>query len=73
MRVSNGSFLFAALGLGPLMLCLSGCVVHDREVVHHDGGYEQGYQEGYYDRDHRRWWHDNAWHDCEANDTHCPR
>jgi hypothetical protein len=74
MKVSNGPFPFAALGLVPLFLCLSGCFVHTREVVHHDDtAYAEGYKEGYYDREHNRWWHDNAWHDCDVNDIHCPR
>lgn len=68
-RFGSGVFILVSL-----MFCLSGCVVHDREVVHHDdgGGYEQGYKEGYYDREHHRWWHDKAWHDCVENDIHCP-
>ncbi|HTV96662.1 MAG TPA: hypothetical protein VME42_11680 [Steroidobacteraceae bacterium] len=28
-------------------------------------------REGYWDRDHHRYWHDHAWHDCVANDVHC--
>jgi hypothetical protein len=27
--------------------------------------------EGYYDRDHHRYWHDHAWHDCVEHDDHC--
>ncbi len=53
-----------------VLTSLTGCVVHDREVVH-DGGYSQGYKEGYYDREHNRWWHEQAWHDCAENDVHC--
>jgi hypothetical protein len=60
----------AAWMIASAVIALSGCVVHDREVVH-DGGYAQGYKEGYYDREHNRWWHDQAWRDCEAHDTHC--
>lgn len=72
MRVTNRLWS-GVLPLASLILCLSGCVVHDREVVRHDsGGYEQGYKEGYYDREHHRWWHENAWHDCIENDIHCP-
>jgi len=75
MRVSSSLVAPGTLALASLMLCLSGCVVHDREVVHdHDhAGYDQGYKEGYYDREHHRWWHENAWRDCEENDIHCPR
>ena len=58
------------LVLAGLAASLSGCVVHDREVVH-DGSYSQGYKEGYYDRDHNRYWHSDAWHDCVDHDEHC--
>lgn len=37
------------LALG-IMLLASGCVVEPRE--------------GYYDRDHHRWYHEHAWHEC---------
>jgi hypothetical protein len=30
-----------------------------------------GYHEGYYDRDHNRYYHENAWHDCGERDDHC--
>ena len=59
-----------ALTAAFLFISLSGCVIRDHETVH-DGGYAQGYKEGYYDRDHNRYWHENGWHDCEANDSHC--
>lgn len=28
-------------------------------------------REGYYDRDHHRWYHEHAWHDCVERDEHC--
>lgn len=59
---------FAAIGA---LMALSGCVVHDREVVHDNAGYQRGYDEGYYDREHHRYWHDRAWRDCVENDEHC--
>lgn len=59
-----------ALGALALMMSLSGCVVHDRDVVAGDG-YAHGYQEGYYDREHNRYWHDRTWHDCVEHDEHC--
>ena len=62
--------LAASAALTLAFLLLSGCFVHSREVVH-DDGYAQGYKEGYYDRDHHRYWHDQAWHDCVENDIHC--
>jgi hypothetical protein len=70
MKFSRRSFAPGAVALAALMMCLSGCVVHDREVVH-DNGYAEGYKEGYYDRDHHRYWHDQAWHDCVEHDVHC--
>ncbi|MGA3156428.1 MAG: hypothetical protein ABSE43_02535 [Steroidobacteraceae bacterium] len=27
--------------------------------------------EGYYDRDHHRWWHEHQWRDCAEHDEHC--
>jgi hypothetical protein len=30
-----------------------------------------GYREGYYDRDHHRYYHENSWHDCGERDEHC--
>lgn len=78
----KGSSRFSALGAlvsVALMVCLSGCVIHDRETVRtvhdgstvHDSNYAQGYQEGYYDREHNRYWHEKAWHDCIEHDEHC--
>jgi hypothetical protein len=69
----NGSTRLSAFGavvLAALLMCLSGCVVHERDVVH-DGGYAQGYKEGYYDHEHNRYWHEQAWHDCVEHDEHC--
>jgi hypothetical protein len=27
--------------------------------------------EGYYDRDHHRYYHEHGWHDCGDHDDHC--
>jgi hypothetical protein len=70
MKLSKWLTVPSAFVLASLMMCVSGCVVHDREVVH-DGGYAQGYKEGYYDHEHNRWWHNQGWQDCVDNDTHC--
>jgi hypothetical protein len=70
MKVSSRLPAPGVVVLATLMMCLSGCVVHDRDVVH-DGGYAQGYKEGYYDREHNRYWHEDAWHDCVEHDLHC--
>jgi hypothetical protein len=37
---------------------LSGCVVRPP-------------REGYYDRDHHRYYHEGHWHDCVEHDEHC--
>jgi hypothetical protein len=29
------------------------------------------YHEGYYDRDHHRYYHENTWHECGERDDHC--
>jgi hypothetical protein len=28
-------------------------------------------REGYYDRDHHRYYHENAWHECVERDVYC--
>ncbi|MGC1521841.1 MAG: hypothetical protein WA803_09915 [Steroidobacteraceae bacterium] len=28
-------------------------------------------REGYYDRDHHRYYHEHEWHDCGDHDEHC--
>jgi hypothetical protein len=69
----KGLSRFSALGAlvsAALIVCLSGCVIHDHEPAH-DSSYSQGYQEGYYDREHNRYWHEKAWHDCMEHDEHC--
>ena len=40
-----------------LIVIVCGCVV----VPH----------EGYYDRDHHRYYHDHAWHECVDRDERC--
>lgn len=44
-----------------LMAVMSGCFFGPRN----------GYQEGYYDREHNRYYHENSWHDCADHDEHC--
>ena len=44
-----------------LIATMSGCVFGPRD----------GTREGYYDRDHNRYYHQNAWHDCAGGDEHC--
>jgi hypothetical protein len=40
-----------------LLLMVTACVVEPRE--------------GYYDRDHARWYHEHGWRDCGHEDEHC--
>ena len=47
----------AALLLVGLVMMLSGCVVEPRE--------------GYWDRDHHRYYHAHGWVECGDRDEHC--
>lgn len=40
-----------------VMVLMSGCVVTEP-------------REGYYDRDHNRWYHEHAWRDCDEEHCH---
>ena len=57
MTISKAIVQASFLLLG-LMLLATGCVVEPRE--------------GFYDRDHHRWYHEHAWHECAEHDEHCP-
>lgn len=60
-----------------LIALLASCVwvPHDRGGYSDDGGYHDQYREGYYDRDHNRYYHDHRWHQCrdrdDRDDSHC--
>ena len=54
-RIVMGSVLLE------LIVLTCGCIV----VPH------EGYYEGYYDRDHQRYYHDHAWRECAEHDEHC--
>lgn len=41
-----------------LIAIASGCVVAEP-------------REGYWDRDHNRWYHEHTWHRCGDHDEHC--
>ena len=58
-------------GLLALSGLLGGCVVEPHHGDHGRGGYYGEPQEGYYDRDHHRYWHDHRWHRCDRDDPHC--
>lgn len=47
----------AVLVLLGLSLLVSACVIEPRE--------------GFYDRDHHRWYHEHGWRDCGDRDEHC--
>jgi len=40
-----------------LFMVATGCIVEPRN--------------DYYDRDHHRYYHEHAWHDCGDHDDHC--
>jgi hypothetical protein len=54
-----GQALMSLVGLALLAstLLACGCVVEPRE--------------GFYDRDHHRWYHEHQWHECGDHDEHC--
>ena len=54
-RIATTSFLLG------LMAVISACVIAPRD----------GYREGYYDRSHHRYYHENTWHECVERDEHC--
>jgi hypothetical protein len=49
---------FGSCLLSVLVMFLSGCVIAPQ-------------REGYYDRDHHRYWHDHGWVNCGPDDPHC--
>ena len=67
MRSSRLLVPLSLVMLAPGFL-LSGCVV-DRE---HTVREEPVPSEGYYDREHHRWYHEHAWVVCDDRDPHCP-
>jgi hypothetical protein len=61
--ILSHSFILGLLALS------SGCVIHER-----GGGSEareQAYREGYYDREHNRYYHEHTWHECMEHDPYC--
>ena len=66
----SSSRLFGAMS-GLLMVSwgfmLNGCVIDREHTVERPVPYE-----GYYDREHHRWYHENAWVVCDDRDPHCP-
>ena len=71
MRSSRVFGPLSLVMLAPAFM-LSGCVIrdHDRD---HERTYREEPAEGYYDREHRRWYHEHAWVVCDERDPHCPR
>jgi hypothetical protein len=52
---------------------MAGCVVPgpDEGYGPDQGHAAEHYREGYYDRDHDRWYHDRHWVRCTGDDVHC--
>ena len=61
VSMKNSTTVFKGTFLAGLVVLASACVVAPRE----------GYREGYYDRDHHRYYHENTWHECADRDEHC--
>ena len=51
-----------------LVALSSGCVIHERGGAE---AREEGYREGYYDREHNRYYHEHSWHECMEHDPYC--
>jgi hypothetical protein len=51
-----------------LMALSSGCVVHDGGGA---AAREEAYRDGYYDREHNRYYHEHSWHECLEHDPYC--
>jgi hypothetical protein len=60
--ILSHSFLFGLVALS------SGCVIHERGPSE---AREEGYREGYYDRERHRYYHENSWHECMEHDAYC--
>jgi hypothetical protein len=77
MKHARASKVGLVLGLYALTSLLAGCVLDTGD----DGGYYRGgrgeyrgeYREGYYDREHGRWYHNHGWVRCDRDDDHCRR
>jgi hypothetical protein len=61
-KLLSHAFLVAVVALS------SGCVVHDHD---RNAAPADGNREGYFDREHNRYYHENAWHDCVDHDPNC--
>lgn len=57
-RTALGRYLLGLIVLLSNGVLLAGCIVARP-------------REGYYDREHHRYYHDHAWHDCGEHDEHC--
>ena len=55
LRIIQGGLLLGSVAT--LLAAIAGCVIEPRE--------------GFYDRDHHRYYHEHAWHDCVERDEHC--
>ena len=60
--------LLVSSALLSLITLASGCVIHERGG---EAAREEGYREGYYDRDQHRYWHEHTWHECREHDEYC--
>jgi hypothetical protein len=57
-RLSSYTRTAIVVGLYVLGTLAAGCVVTEP-------------REGYFDRDHARYWHNHSWADCGHEDEHC--
>jgi hypothetical protein len=62
-RIAQFSFLLGLLSL------TSACLV--AEPRDHPGYAAAEPREGYWDREHGRYYHEHGWHECSENDHYC--
>jgi hypothetical protein len=60
--MTNSKVILKSAFLLGLIALASGCVVAEPHRTYNDG---------YYDRDHHRYWHENGWHDCGEHSEYC--
>jgi hypothetical protein len=66
-RIAQFSFLLGLLSL------TSACLLEvPRQGYGEYPGYSRGEpREGYWDREHARYYHEHGWHECRENDRYC--
>jgi hypothetical protein len=54
-----------------LIAASTACVVAEPRDGYREHEGREAYREGYYDREHHRYYHEHGWRDCGEHDEHC--